>query len=174
MGVLDDEERRGAHRGLGEEVEHRERDQEGLRAVAAPEADGRRERLALRVRQRVEAGEGRLDELLEGCERHRGLGRDPGGAEYTEPAGRCRAGRGLDERRLADPGLAAEEQGGAAAVGGAREQYLDGRELALAAEQRRHGAPLGWAVVLYTGRAHGAPRVPAVIRLKRHAGAGVV
>jgi hypothetical protein len=63
-----------------------------------------------------------------------GLGLDPGGAEHAQVAG---AGGGRPQQRgLADARLAVQQQRGRLAAHGAGQGGLDGRQLAVAADER--------------------------------------
>ena len=93
---------------LGEQAEHGEADQERSGAGPALRPKTIRERVALRCRQPLEPVEQRRAQLMQAGERQLHLG--------LHPAARAtvRSGRGRDEvleqRRLADPGLAAQDQ----------------------------------------------------------------
>ena len=78
------------------------------RPNAAPSAD------VLRLRQRVEPGEDRSEQLVEAGERQVRLGPDAGRPEDSHPRGPGQPDGAFQQRRLADPGVAADQERAAA------------------------------------------------------------
>ena len=131
--VVDHAEQRALGRGLGQQAEHGQPDQEAVRRRTGAQAEGRAERILLRrgnvvepVQQRraqlVQAGEGQLRLRLDAC-------------RPDHPAAGRLAHQVLQQRRLADPGLPADHQGLADAASDA------GRGVRRAAGARRTDQP---------------------------------
>ena len=107
LGVVDDAEQRALLGDAAQEAEHRQSDEEPVGRLARRQAERDGERVPLRSRERVKAVEQRRAELMDPRERqlHLGLGaRDLLDAERDRLPGRV-----PQQRRLADPGLAADD-----------------------------------------------------------------
>jgi hypothetical protein len=106
--VVDDTDQRLAVGGLGQQGEHRQPDEERLRRRASHQAEHDLKRLAARRRQPVQVGEQRPAELMEGGVRQLALRLGPGHPQHGQITGRRR--HVVQQRRLADAGLAEQEQ----------------------------------------------------------------
>ena len=78
------------------------------------EAERHAERRVLRLRQRLEPAEDRSKELVEAGERQVCLGPDAGRPEDSHPRGSGHLDGPFQQRRLADPGIAADQERSAA------------------------------------------------------------
>ena len=96
------------------------------------------ERGALRARETAELAEHRAEQLVQPAEGDLHLGLDAARAQHRGGPGH--RGRVLEQRRLADPRLAAQHEHPARAVAGLRHEPLDARALGGAPQQ--HGAIL--------------------------------
>ena len=108
LGIVDQAHQRDVLGGLGEQGEDADADQEAVldRDPRQPEGAGQCGGLRLgKVRQEVED---RPHELVQCSEGELGLGLDPHGAQYPHP-GRMLEGV-TEQRRLAEPGLAPDDQ----------------------------------------------------------------
>jgi len=144
LGVVDDAEQRALLGDAAQEAEHRQSDEESVGRLARRQAERDGERVPLRPRERVEAVEQRRAELMDPRERqlHLGLGaRDLLDAERDRLPGRV-----PQQRRLADPGLAADDDDPAAPVPGVPEQPVEQVALVGPAQEpgRRKGGHGGW------------------------------
>ncbi|CNF68500.1 Uncharacterised protein [Mycobacterium tuberculosis] len=135
--VVDDAEQRTVLRGLGEQAQHREPDEQRAGRGGLAQAECRLDRLALRCGQPLGGAHHRAAQLLQSGvgELHLRLGRD----DALDPdAGRGIRDRPVQERGLADPGLAADDERAAEARAGALHQRVQFRQLAMPSPQR-HG-----------------------------------
>jgi len=143
LGVVDDAQQRALLGDAAQEAEHRQSDEESVGRLARRQAERDGERVPLRPRERVEAVEQRRAELTDPRERqHLGLGaRDLLDAERDRLPGRV-----PQQRRLADPGLAADDDDPAAPVPGVPEQPVEQVALVGPAQEpgRRKGGHGGW------------------------------
>jgi hypothetical protein len=87
----------------------------------------------LRLRKTPDAVEDGVEELVERGERELGFGLDPGCAQHPHP--RRLLDRVTEQRRLADTGLATDDQRGAARGPGTGDEALDSSRLGLSAEK---------------------------------------
>ena len=110
--VVDEAQQRLPLRRLGEQREHGERDEEPLVARAVGEAERAAQRARLRRRQPVGVAEDRPQQLVQAGVRDLRLGLDAAPAEHAHA--RRQAARLLEQRRLADTRLPAEDEDGAA------------------------------------------------------------
>ena len=148
--VVHDRDQRPLLGHVGQQAQDGQTDQEAIRGVAVAQPEGRAERVALRAGQALQAIHERRAQLLEAGERELHLGLDarrPGeGAPGRAPR------EVLEQRALADAGLAAQHERPARTRPHARHQLIERRALAAPAEQprrgRRHGHGRGY------GRAH--------------------
>jgi hypothetical protein len=118
--VVDDTDQRPVPGGLGQQGQYRQAYEERLRWRASHQAEHDLKRLAARRRQPVEVGEKRPAELMEGGVRQLALRLDPGRPCHGQVTGRRR--HVVQQRRLADTGLAEQEQRTAAALAYRAEQ----------------------------------------------------
>ena len=133
LGVVDDHDDGPL---LGDRAEQTERggaDQVALRGRVVGEPERRAQRGGLRAREPVDGVEHGPQELVQPGPRELELGVDPPGAEHERAAGDRR--RVLEQRRLADPGLAPEHQHAAGSPLPAREELFDPRPLCLASDE---------------------------------------
>ena len=111
--VIDQAGQRLVLRRGGQQAQHRQPDQETIRSLPLPHPERDRQRVALRPRQLVQPSEHRHAQLVQSGERELHLRLDAPGPDHAKaqrPASRI-----IQQRRLADPGLAAHDQHGAAA-----------------------------------------------------------
>jgi hypothetical protein len=139
LGVIDQAEEAARSRRLGEESENRERDEEPVGNWPAAEPERDVERLALRERQTLPKIQDRRTELLDSGKRELHLAFDPCGTDNSH--GRGPLHRVVEERRLADSGLAVDDERAAVAVACGLHQPVQGRSLAFPAEQLHPGLP---------------------------------
>ena len=121
---------------LGDRAEHAEggrADQVPLRRRVVGEPERRAQRGGLRARQPLDRVQHRPQQLVQPGPRELELGVDPARAQHERAAGGRR--RVLEQRRLADPGLAADHQHAAGSPAPAREELLDPRPLCLAPDE---------------------------------------
>ena len=118
---------------LRQQSENRERHEERVRSRARAEPEGDIERVALRTRQSLTECKDRRAELLNRSERELHLALDPGGADDSQRRGLL--DRVVEQRRLADAGLAMDDERAAVSVAGGLHQPVKGRSLALPAQQ---------------------------------------
>ena len=103
VGIVDDTEHRalvGRHR---QQAQDGEADQEPVGRSSVRQSERRPRRVALRIRQRVQAVEQRRTQLVERGERELHLGLDAGGADHLASHGRVH--QVLEQRALADAGI---------------------------------------------------------------------
>ena len=138
LGLVDQAEHRAGVGRLGEQAEHGHRDQEAVPAVplCAPlagglETEGAGQGGRLVLGQAPGQPQHRPQQLVEGGEGQLGLGLDPGRPEDGHPLGL--PGGMVEQRGLADPGLAADHQDPAARPPGVREQPFQGVALGASA-----------------------------------------
>jgi hypothetical protein len=133
LGVVDAAQHRAALARLGEEAEQAGRDQEavahGVEAQPQRAAQGRR----LGRGQALEEVQARAHELVHARERQLVLGLDADAAQQRHVRGAV--GGVLEQRALADPGLAAQHERGAALAACALQQRIEGRLLRLAPDE---------------------------------------
>jgi hypothetical protein len=151
LGVVDDAEQRPFARDLGEQPEHREPDEEWARHGTGTQPERDLERLALRHGEEVEVVDHLAAELMEARvgQLHLRLDRD----HPLDARGRRSLGDGLLEQRgLADSGLAEDDQRSAAARPRTVDHGTQARELARPPPQdgrirllvqRRNGGAVG-------------------------------
>ncbi len=111
LGVLDDAEKRLFVGDPGEEGQGPERHEETVGWIPGREPEGDTQGPLLRWRQAVEPAEHRCEELMESRKRQLHLRFDPGDLSDIETRSLC--GDLLQQRRLADPRLAPDDQDGA-------------------------------------------------------------
>jgi hypothetical protein len=154
----------------GQDAEQRDRDEEAILDAVGGQPEGAVQRGGLNRRQRLGAIEHGPQQLVDPRERQLGLRLDADAGEHAHP---LRApNRVREQRRLADPRLAAEDEGAAARGAGRAEQTVDCLALALSPQEHRGtlrrshqplglGAPLG----IHTIRPGlGTQRIPACPR----------
>jgi len=110
LGVVDRDEQRRRRRLFGQHLERRQADQEELRGPTLRLAERRHDRIALgrgQVRQPVEQ---RLQELMESGECEAGLRLGSCRGQDAEPVGASGLTGFRQQGRLADPGIAADDQ----------------------------------------------------------------
>jgi hypothetical protein len=129
--------------GFGQQAKYREADQEPALTVSAlgtarlGEEERTAERLGLARGQRLHPVEQRPQQQVQSGERQFCLSLDAGAAQYHDARGRGLM-RGLVKQcALADPGLAADDQGSAAPAAYPRQQRGDGRGLCPPSEHHR-------------------------------------
>ena len=131
--IVDQADQRLLLGGVTQETQHGQADQETIRCLAGPQAEGGGQRFTLRRGQPLEPVQQRRTQLLQPGERELHLGLDADRVEY--PAARRPLGHVLQQRRLADTGLAAHHQRLALACANGADQLIEGRALATPAEQ---------------------------------------
>ena len=143
LGVVHDTDQRSLLGHLRQQAQDSQADEEPIRRVAVPQPERRPQRLALRVRQALQAIRERRAELLQPGERELHLRLDAR-RPCDATAGRVVHQIG-EQSALADAGLAAQQQRPARTRPHARHQLVQRRALATPAEQppprirRRHG-----------------------------------
>ena len=108
VGVVDDAQQRPLVGGGGEQAQHGDRDQEAVLDPLGRQPEGAAQRGGLHVGQLAGAVEHRPQQLVQAGEGQLGLGLDAGPREHAHPVGAGQ--RPLQQRGLADPGLAAQHQ----------------------------------------------------------------
>ena len=136
--VVDDAQQRLRIGGRREQAQDRHRDEEAVLHALGRQPERAPQRGGLHVGQLVGDVEHRPQQLVQPGERQLGLGLDAGAGEHPHPVGARQ--RVLQQRRLADSRLAAQHEGAAARLPGRVEQAVDGRALAVSAQQ--HGPTL--------------------------------
>ena len=106
--VVHDAEQGPLLRDAAEQGQHGEADQEAIGRVAAAQPERRAEGVALRIRQALEAVQPRRAELVQAGERELHLGLDA--RSPPDAAARGPRQQVLQQRRLADAGLAPDQQ----------------------------------------------------------------
>ena len=133
LGIVDHAHQRDVLRSFREQAEHSDPDQEAVldRHPRQPEGPGQRGGLRLgKARQQVED---RPHELVQRSERELGLGLDPHGTQHPHP--RRVLGRVPQQRRLAEPGIATDDQRTALRGPSTVDQALDSGTFRLSAEE---------------------------------------
>ena len=126
---------------LGQEAQHRERDEEVIRSGPFLQPEGDPQRLLLRAGQPVEAAEHGSAQLMQARERELHLRLD---ARRSHDAARRRAAQQvLQQRGLAYAGFAAQDQHAALTHSDAGEQPVQRFALAAPTSQRRSAIALG-------------------------------
>jgi predicted ester cyclase len=133
MGVVDHAQETAFAGGLRQQAENRERHEKRVRrrSRAQPERDV--ERVALRTRQAVTERKDRRTQLLNRRERELHLALDSGAPDDSH--GRRLVDRVVEQRRLADAGLAMDDEGATVSVTGRRHQPIEGRSFAFPTQQ---------------------------------------
>jgi hypothetical protein len=116
LGIVDRAQQAVVVGRIGEQPEGRERDEEAVVHRPAAQPERARQRVGLALRQAVDRAEHGAHQLVQAGEGHLGLGLDPDCPQDRHAAGA--RDRVVEQRRLADPGLAAHHED--AAAGGAR------------------------------------------------------
>ena len=132
--IVDQGDERLRLRTVRQQAQHREADEETIGWRPCGEAERSSERVALRRRQPLESLEQRQAELMEGREGQLHLRLDADGPDH--PALLATGCRVLEERRLADSGLASQHQGPALARAGRSDERVERPALARATTQR--------------------------------------
>ena len=120
---------------LRQQTKRRQADEEPIRHRALAQPERGRQGIALRARESLEPLEQRHAELVQRREGKLHLGLHPGGA--NPPHVRGRAHRMLQQRRLADPGLALQHEDPAAPTPRALEQPVEDGALVSPTAQHR-------------------------------------
>ncbi|GAA2989672.1 hypothetical protein GCM10010519_24300 [Streptomyces lactacystinicus] len=118
--VVDQAQQRLFRDGLGQQRQRGQADQIAVGRRPGDHAERRGERLALRIRQRVEAGQERAQQPVQGREAQLRLGLHPGRTDH--PQVRRGLGQVVEQPGLADAGLADQDQRRAHAVADACQQ----------------------------------------------------
>ena len=139
LGVIDHAEEAALSRRLGEESENREGDEEPVRSRPQTQSEGDVERVALRARQTLTKSQDRRAELLNRGKRELHLALDPGRSDDSH--GRGPRHRVVEERRLADPRLAMDDERAAVPVASGLHEPVKGRSLAFPAQQLHPAFP---------------------------------
>jgi hypothetical protein len=137
LSLVDQPQHRPVLGRLGQQAEHRHRDQEPvlrLLPTRGAEAEGATEGLRLRPGQAPDQLQQRAEQLVQGGEGQLGLGLDPAGPQHGHPVGP--PGGMVEQRRLADAGLPAHHQHPAARPTGVGEQPF--QDVALGAPAVKH------------------------------------
>ena len=133
MRVVDDAQETAFPGGLRQQSENRERHEEriGRRPRTQPERDI--ERIALWTRQALSERQDRRAELLDCGERELHLALDPGAPDDSQRRGPL--DRVVQQSRLADAGLATDDEGAPIAVAGGLHQPIEGGSFAFPTQQ---------------------------------------
>ena len=140
-----DDQRQGAF--TGQQIEERESDEQRLarRLVAQPERGA--EHAAVQRLERVDPPQQRSQQAVQTGERQSGLDLHPRRGRHGQRARARVAARRVEQPRLADAGLSAEQHGGAAAGRGGVDRAAQDRQLLVASDEI-HGCagstPLSW------------------------------
>jgi hypothetical protein len=129
LGIVDDADQRRLLGHLGQEAQHGQPDEEPVRRLAAAHAERGAQRITLRIGDPIHAVQQWSTELMQAGERELHLGLDAG--RRGDPAARRARDEVLEQRRLADPRLAAHDQDATLARPDAVQQPV--QRLALAA-----------------------------------------
>ncbi len=108
--ILADDEQRMPSRRVREQGERSHPGEEGRRRLTVPHAEGDIERVALRLRQLGNAVAQGAQQQVQTGEGRRGLVRSPGGAQHPHSLLAGATLELVDERGLADAGVALDEQ----------------------------------------------------------------
>ena len=133
VGVVDHAEEAALPGGLRQQSENRERHEKRIRRRPRTQPESDIERVALRTRQALTECKDRRAELLNRSERKLHLALDPGAADDSQRRGLL--DRVVQQRRLADAGLAMDDEGAAVSVAGRLHQPVKGRSLAFPTQQ---------------------------------------
>ena len=125
LGIVDEAQERPIFRGLGEQAQDCERDEEAVLASPRCQAERSTEGGGLRSRKALDVPENRADDLVQSGERELRLRFHPGAAEHAHVAGLV--ARVLQKRRLADARLAGDDEDGAPRRASAIEKLADTR-----------------------------------------------
>ena len=125
LSIVDQAQERLIFRGLGEQAQDRERDEEAVLASPRCQAERSTEGGSLRLRKTLDVLENRADDLVQGGERELRFRFHPGAAEHAHAGGLV--ARVLQERRLADARLAGDDEDGAARRASTIEKLADTR-----------------------------------------------
>ena len=136
LGVVDEADQGALLGGVRQQAECGEPDEEGVGCLPLQETEHNAERLALRWGEPTEVIQERSAQLVEPGERELHLGLDAGGA--CDAALGCAACQVLQQRGLAYPGFAAEDEYSALASADARHELVERPALAAAALQPEH------------------------------------
>ena len=145
LGVVDEAQQRPLRGHLGQQAERGQRDEEAVGRGAGRQAERDAQGGLLGLGKRVEPAEHRRAELMQPRERQLHLGLDPGDPRDAEARRLPRAV--VQERRLADARLAAEDQHRALAAAHVLQQPVERLALAGSPQQDRG-----------TARGHGGPK----------------
>ena len=115
--VLDHEQQRRARRDVAEQVERRERDQERVGRLGLRHAERGQQRVAPARRQRVRGAEHGAQQLVQAGEGEPRLRLHARGAQHAQALVLRYRDRARQQRRLADPGLPADDERTAAGPG---------------------------------------------------------
>ena len=125
LGIVDEAQERLIFRGLGEQAQDCERDEEAVLASPCCQAERSTEGGGLRRRKALYVPENRADDLVQSGERELRLRFHPGAAEHAHVAGLV--ARVLQKRGLADARLAGDDEDGAPRRASAIEKLADTR-----------------------------------------------
>ncbi len=135
LAVVDERQQRLLLGGRGEQAEHARHDRVAIAAGRLAERERPAQRGGLGRRDRVEPVEQRPEQLAQAREGDVGLGLHPARAQDRHAGGDRLRARVLEQRGLADPGLADEEQRAAPAGAGVAQQPVDPGPLLVAADE---------------------------------------
>jgi hypothetical protein len=138
LGVVDEAQQRPVAGDLGEQGERGQGDQEAVGSGTGCQAESDAQRSLLRLRKRADAVEHRRAQLVQPRERQLHLGLDPGDAREAEP--RRLLSAMLQQRRLADSRLAADDEDGALTASDVLQQPVEKLTFAGSAQQHRRAA----------------------------------
>ena len=156
LAVVDERQQRLLLGGRGEQAQHARHDGVAIAARRLAERERPAQRGGLGRRDRVEPVEQRPEQLAQARERDVRLGLHPARAQDRH-AGALRPGaRVLEQRGLADPGLADEQQRAAPAGAGVAQQPVDPGPLLVAADEHHRCNVLRAAFRATSGSVPGA------------------
>ena len=142
--VVDHAHQRHLRRHLGQQRQHRQRDQEPVRRRPGHQPERAAQRVPLRPRQPLQLiGEREQEPVQPGITQLR-LRLHPGQPGGLQASRRRGGDRLVQQRGLADPGLAAQHQGAAVALGGPGQQAAERLAFGRTADQHHvHTLPPG-------------------------------
>jgi hypothetical protein len=140
VSVVDHEQQRGARRPVGEYVECGKSDGEDVRCRPVADTESHRQGHAPALGKGIQLSNQRAQEPVQAGKRHPPLERRPGDAQHRHPDPVRPSPGVLEQGRLADAGLAANQERSTPSAD-VFEAFADQRQLARASEQPRRLGP---------------------------------